>query len=552
MAKTILSPEITERSGPSLVWIIPLLTALVGGWLIVKTLSEQGPVATISFHTADGIEAGKTRIKYKNVDIGVVDAIRFSEDFSHVILTAKFNQGTESFLRRNTRFWVVRPQLGIRGASGLSTLVSGAYIEIEPGQGAPQYHFVGLETQPVVQAGTVGKRIVLVTRKLGSIDTGSPVYYKGVLAGEVLGHELANDLQSVYVHAFIKTPFDQLISGNSRFWNVSGMEISMNADGFNVRTESLQSLLFGGISFETPESPDEVSDDVENLVYTLYESHSEIQERSYSRKITYVAYFENSVRGLNVGAPVEFQGIRVGTVRNFALEYNNEEKTFRIPIYIEIEPERFMGPGMQSVSSPAEILDSLIDNGLAARLQTGNLLTGQLYVELGMIPDSSTRLAGSATDNRIREIPTRPGAGLEAISRSAEAFVAKLDSLNIEGIGRELLGTLEGTNILFNSPAVQGSISELEASMTAFRGILEKIDRADPDQTINAGRDVLMKLEHTLRLTDKLLQPESPLQYNLIQMTGELEEAARSIRSLVEMLEQNPRSLIFGRGKEGD
>ena len=223
----VSSPQVSKRSGPSLVWLIPLITIIVGGWLVVKTLSEQGPRVTISFKTAEGIEVGKTKIKYKNVDIGVVEQIKFSEDLTHVLIWVDFNKGSEHFLRRNTRFWVVKPQFGLRGVPGLSTLISGAYIEIDPGPGAPQMHFVGLEKQPVVTASEAGKRITLTAGRLGSVDTGSPIYYQGMEAGEVLGHELGTDHKSVFIHAFIKSPFDQLVRGNTRFWNVSGMEVTM-------------------------------------------------------------------------------------------------------------------------------------------------------------------------------------------------------------------------------------------------------------------------------------------------------------------------------------
>ena len=172
-----------------MVWLIPLITVIVGGWLVVKTLSEQGPKASISFKTAEGIEVGKTKIKYKNVSIGMVEQIRFSDDLSHVLISGEFDKGTDHFLRRNTRFWVVKPQFGLKGVSGLSTLISGAYIEIEPGPGAPQSHFVGLEKAPVVTANEAGKRISLISGRLGSIDTGSPIYYQGMEAGEVLDGE---------------------------------------------------------------------------------------------------------------------------------------------------------------------------------------------------------------------------------------------------------------------------------------------------------------------------------------------------------------------------
>ena len=244
----VASPNISKRSGPSVVWIIPVITLIVGVWLIAKTLSEQGPQATISFKTADGIEVGKTKVKYKNVDIGIVEDISFNEDFSDVILNVQFDQGTSHFLKRNTRFWVVKPQLSMRGATGLGTLISGAYIEIEPGPGAQQNHFVGLEKQPVITADEQGEKVTLITNRLRSIDTGSPIYYKGIEAGEVLGHVLANDRNSIYIYAFIKAPYHQLVRGNTRFWNVSGVDVSVGADGVQVQTESIRLIIYGGMT----------------------------------------------------------------------------------------------------------------------------------------------------------------------------------------------------------------------------------------------------------------------------------------------------------------
>ena len=546
----VASPNISERRGISMVWIIPIVTALVGGWLVVKTISEQGPVATMSFLTADGIEVGTTRIKYKNVNIGVIEGMEFSEDFSYVLLTAQFNQGMDSFLRRNTQFWVVRPQFGLSGVSGLETLVSGAYISIEPGQGAQQFHFVGLEEAPVVLSDTIGQRIIVIADRLGSIDTGSPVYYKGIQAGEVLGYELANDRESVYIHLFINDPYDQLIQGNTRFWNVSGMEVDVSADGVNVRTESVMSLIFGGIAFNTPETLEQAADDIQGLVYTLYDRYNEIEENAYIQKINYVAYFNGTVRGLSPGAPVEFRGIRVGSVLDFRLEYNSDNTSFMIPVLFEIEPERIVFRDAVESSSSTDIINDLINNGLRARLQSGNLITGQLYIELVMNPDSPIELA--ARDDTVSEMPTVSSASIESITNSLEAFASQLDSLNLEDISRELLGTLEGTNTLFNAPAVQASLDNLEASMESFRNILSTVEEANLNETIAAGRDVLEKLTDTLDLTNSILDPDSPMQYNVIQFTSELEETARSIRALVEILERNPQSLLFGRGDEGE
>ncbi len=546
----VSSPQVSKRSGISLVWLIPLITLIVGGWLVVKTLSEQGPQATISFKTAEGIEVGKTRVKYKNVDIGVVEQIRFSDDLSHVLITVEFNQGTEHFLRRNTRFWVVKPQLGLRGVSGLSTLISGAYIEIEPGPGAAQLHFVGLEKAPVVTAGEAGKRIVLVAERLGSIDTGSPIYYQGMEAGEVLGHELGNDRKSVFIYAFIKDPFDQLIRGNTRFWNVSGMEVTMGADGFRMKTESLASLVFGGIAFETPATLEPMDDDVEKLMFTLFDQYDTIKEYSYTKKINFILFFDSSVRGLAIGAPVEFKGIKVGSVLDIRLEYKSEDTTFRIPVLIEIEPERIISRDGKEQESPYYVVNTLVEHGLRAQLRTGSLLTGQLYVELDMHPDTPVVLSGG--DTRVPELPTIAAANFDAITASIERFVAKLDELEIEEIGKELLSTLKGANKIINTPEIPVIVSDLQASLQSFRSILKKVDESSLPEAINAGYVALDKLEETLTLTNRVLNPNSPLQYNVIKLSAELEETARSIRALVETLERNPQSLIFGKDIEGE
>ncbi|MFT5426630.1 MAG: paraquat-inducible protein B [Gammaproteobacteria bacterium] len=548
----VSTPKVSKQSGPSIVWLIPLVTLLVGGWLIIKTVSEQGPEVSISFKTAEGIEAGKTKIKYKNVDIGVVDGIQFAEDFSHVLITASFNQGTETFFRRNTRFWVVKPQLSVRGASGLSTLVSGAYIEIEPGKGAEQLHFEGLEKQPVVTADEAGKKVVLVTDKLRSIDTGSPVYYKGLLAGEVLGHELGNDRQSIYIYAFIREPYDSLIKGNSRFWNISGMDISLGADGLNVRTESLQSLVLGGIAFETSATLEQENSDIENLVFTLHENYNSIQEGSYTKKIKFMMFFDGSVRGLNVGAPVDFNGIKVGTVLDVRLEFDSENTAFRIPVLIEIEPERIIERGNQEITSSYETLTKLVERGLRGSLQTGSLLTGQLFVGLSMRPDTPINLIAEETP--FPQLPTIRAADFGSIAQSIESFLNKLDKVDINKLSEALIKALEGTGKLLNSPEIQGTLGELQLSLQTFRGVLQKIDNSDIQQTIKSGNVVMEKISESMGIFDEtlsranhMLKPNSPLQYNVIKLSGELEETARSIRSLVETLERHPQALIFGK-----
>ncbi len=537
-------PEVRSRSGPSVVWLIPVLTLMIGGWLIFRTLADQGPVVTVEFRTAAGIEAGRTRVKYKSVDVGVVEQVQFAQDFSNIMVRVRFDPGMDNLLRRNTRFWVVRPQFSLRGASGLETLISGAYIQIDPGPGSPQRHFVGLENQPLITADEPGRTVTLVTESLGGIDAGSPIYYRGILAGEVLGRELASDRRSIYVAAFIRDPFDQLLRGNSRFWSVSGMDVGFGADGPEVRLESLQALIFGGIAFETPPEAEQVTADVEELLFTLHGSYREIEERSYIRKLNFLLYFDGSLRGLTAGAPVEFRGIRVGAVRDVRLELDPETLEFNLPVVVEIEPERMMD--VSRGPAPEALLESLVERGLRARLQTGSLLTGQLFVELDMYPNTELRLRGGGGMD-YPELPTVPGA-METITASIEKLVGQLDAVALDEIAANLLGTLEGSNALLNAPALERMLVDVEGSVRALRGILEQVEASDMEATLLVARGVLGNLERTLELAADALDPQAPMHYNLVRMFSELEETARAIRALVEFLERDPQAVIFGRG----
>ena len=548
-------PVVKEGGGPSIVWLIPILTALIGVWLIVHTLADKGPLVTITFRTAEGIEIGKTRIKYKRLDIGLVEGVRFSSDFSRVEVRARLGKEAGHFLRRDTRFWVVRPTLSARGISGLGTLLSGSYIEIEPGQGAPQALFVGLESPPVVNADEAGKQITLMARKLGSIDRGSLIHFQGIVAGEVLGYEMANDYRSVLIHAFVKPPFDRMVRSNTRFWSASGLDLSVGPDGMRVKTESLQALLFGGIAFDTPDGQETGPDDIAGLVFTLHDDQKSILEQGFTEKVRFVMFFEDSVRGLTVGAPVEFKGIKVGSVIGVRLEYEERTGAFRIPVVVELEPERILDRGERMKKAPRDAFQSLVKRGLRARLQTGSLLTGQLFIDLDMQPKAPIRLVGAGRTEP--ELPTVMG-NLEQMTTQMKSIVDKLDKVDIVAIGSELQSTLKGTAAFANSPNLDKTIADLAASLSSLRGILRKVDdRAEPitanlEQALAAARDALEKSKATMVAVEGVLSPESPMHDNAARLAQELSSTAKSLRSLVEMLERSPQSLLFGRKPTGE
>lgn len=549
-------PVVRERSGPSLIWLIPILTAVIGAWLILHTLTDQGPLVTITFRTADGIEVDKTRIKYKSLSIGIVEGVRFSADFSRVEVLARLKKDAAHFLRRDSRFWVVRPTLSARGISGLGTLMSGTYIEIEPGQGAPQTLFVGLESPPVVHADTAGKQVTLMARQLGSLDRGSPIYYQGIVAGEILGYEMANDFQNVLLHAFVKAPFDGLVRSNTRFWNGSGIDLSVGPDGLRLKTESLQALLFGGIAFDTPDLQDGGVEDIAGLVFTLHDDLKSIKDQSYVSKVRYSLYFEDSLRGLTVGAPVEFRGIKVGSVVDVRLEYDEAKSSFRLPVVVELEPERIGTRSERMKRAPREAFQVLVKNGLRARLQSGNLLTGQLFVDLVMQPKSPIRLANAG--HAEPELPTIRGGGVEQMIATASGIMEQLDRVDYAALGADLQGTLKGTNALANGPQMQAALSDLAGSLASVRVILRALDaRAEPiatnlEQALAAARDALEKSKQTMALVDGVIAPEAPLHHQSVRLTQELAATARSLRHLVEMLERNPQALLLGKPQAKD
>ncbi len=248
-------PEVAvaERRGISIVWLIPLVAAAIAIWLAYTTLSEKGPTITITFKTAEGLEAGKTRVKYKDVEVGLVESAKLSDDLSHIVVTASMDKSIAGHVTEGAQFWIVRPRIGISGVSGLSTLLSGVYVEMQPGEGAPSKSFTGLEEPPPIASDVPGTRYLLHADRLGSIGRGSAVYYRDVVVGQVLSYALADDQRGLDLQIFVSAPHDKLVRSDSRFWSASGVDVSVGANGVNVQMQSLQALLAGGIAFDTPE-----------------------------------------------------------------------------------------------------------------------------------------------------------------------------------------------------------------------------------------------------------------------------------------------------------
>ncbi len=506
-----------------LVWLLPILALLVSGWLIYKSISEQGSAITISFPTAEGLEVDKTKIKYLDVEIGKVTAINIDDKLKTIQVTAQMNSAAERYLKDQTRFWVVKPQVGLGGVSGLGTLLSGAYIALKPGDGNTQYHFNGLASAPQLKADAEGRQFVLETNNLGSLQPGTPITFHGIAVGQVLSHKLADAGDGIHLTIFINAPYDQFIRKHTQFWIDSGVDLSASADGFKVRTGPLISLLSGGIAFRTM-AQDGVADiKEEHSQFQLYDNYEDSTQIVYGNTLKYVMYFNGSVRGLAIGAPVQLRGIPIGKVTGITLELDEKTADIRVPVTVELEPERIEEVNNQPNISDNDIMQQLIKKGLRAQLQTGSLLTGQLLVDLDFHPKSKISLSANNT-SVFPEFPTT-ASSIDEFTHSAQIIMDKIAKLPLDELTTETNKTLQ---------SLQGTSKAATNMLVRAKDTLGTVDK-----TMNSAHQVLTTLE-----------PGSNTHYELDLLLQELTQAASSVKQLTDYLEQNPDALLRGKKQE--
>ncbi|MGD2118672.1 MAG: MlaD family protein [Chromatiales bacterium] len=532
-----------KRRGINVVWLLPIIALLAGAWLVYKTLSEQGPQITIRFATAEGIEEGKTQIKLKDVRVGTVDSLSFSRDLSEVLVSVTMTAGIEDYLTDKTRFWVVRPRIGAGQVSGLGTLISGAYIAMDPDDsGESASEFTGLDKPPVITTDRKGSSYRLKAEKAGSLAVGAPVTFRQIGVGEVTEYHLSDDHESVEIGIFIEAPHDRFVREGSNFWNASGVNLSLDASGINLQLESLVSLLGGGIAFETPSEKTDSPQAQEGHEFVLYTDHAASLEQPITRFITFALTFSDTVRGLEVGAPVEFRGIRIGTVKAIELGSDPDATETLVPVVlIDIEPQRMLAYRTLQGSTEAQqdrerlrlqplegIRKQVEQHGLRARLQSGNLLTGKLFVDLAFFPNAP---AARLTQNgKYPDIPTMPGS-LEGILASVQQLLNKLDKADLEG-------TLTNLNRLMESTSKFMVVLEKDAPQLF----------AEVDATLKDARQMLQHASATLQGIDHAVSTDGQIGNQLQQALEEVAAAARSIRVMAEYLERHPEALLKGKG----
>jgi paraquat-inducible protein B len=528
-----------HRRSLQLVWIIPILAAIIGASLAVKSYLQRGPVITITFKTGEGLEPGKTKIKYKDVEIGLVKGIAIAKDRSHVIVSAELTRESKGLLVEDTRFWVVRARISGGSISGLGTLLGGSYIGVDAGISktkTPQMAFKGLERPPTVTMDRPGRQFVLHAANIGSIDIGSPVYYRRIQVGEVIAYELDKDGKGVTLKAFINDPYDQYVKSTTLFWHASGIDISLDASGVKVNTESITSILMGGISFQTPDESRSAIPASPDSTFVLFDSRDEAMKRPDTVVETYVLVFKESVRGLVVGAPVDLRGVTVGEVTKISVELDPVRKEFSMPVEVHFFPERLRAR-YRNVSDRTKytdsrtLLNSIIENGFRAQLRSGNLLTGQLYVALDLFPNAPH--AKMNWNKSPPEFPTIP-TSLEQLQATLVRIAQKIENLPLDEIAGDARKALQSLDTTLKS--ADKMVKQVDGAVVPeVKGALDDIRK-----TLDEARKVLGGAKQTL-------SPDAPLQHDMRETMRELSRAAQSLRGLADYLDRNPEALIRGK-----
>ncbi len=510
-----------KKKGISAVWIVPIVALLIGLWLFYQSWSEKGPEVVINFKSAAGIQAGKTPVKYKDVVVGKVTDVTFGEALKTVKVTAELKKNMKPFLSENTRFWVVQARLGVGEVQGLDTLLSGVYIVIDPHEGKEKVReYTGLDHIPVVTSGEKGRTFKLKADTIGSLSIGSPVYYKRLRAGSVASYKLDPDGKYVTIEVFVKSPFDKLINDKTRFYNASGIDVNMGANGFEIQTESLISVMMGGLAFDNFIAFGKGDPVQKEHVFRLYSNKTEAKKKEYNRALYFWVYFDESIRGLSVGAPVEFHGLEIGEVVNYSLVGNADTAEFKIPILIKIEPERFTILGKKSDEDQIDlsVFKKLLAKGFSAQLQTGNLITGELFIDLGFHPDVSKAVLKKEYNYYV--IPSVP-ATMASLKSDLQTILKRIAAIPFEEIGKELNASLKDVHA--------ETLPKLNQSLDALSKLIK-----DTSVLMNEARK-------------NYIDTNAQMNKKIQRLLDEATRATRSVKNLTDYLERHPESLLKGK-----
>ena len=528
------SASLRPRRWYSWVWLVPAVAAAIVIGLAIRGLEERGPLITISFTDAEGLQAGETRIRHKDVELGTVESLQLTPDMSRVVVRARMRRSSTAHLTAGTRFWIVRPRVGFSGISGLSTLVSGSYIEMNPGEGEEERDFVGLDEPPPLAPDMPGRSFTLRAGDLGSLVTGSQISYRGVPVGEVEGFALDRLHHQIEVYAFIRAPYESLVHPESRFWNSGGVDVSVGVQGLRFRASSWQQLVSGGVSFDTPDNalPKPPSDG--GSVFRLYDNQDDALQDPRGPPLVYRVNFSGAAGGVGPGTTVQLQGSGVGQVTEARLQYDDATQSTLTRVTLQIDPSRIeiVRPRKAAPADPSAAfsarLEKLVARGLRAQVTTANFLTGIKVISLNIVHDAPP--ARIEQVDGYAQLPSGSSTDLADILASAKSVLHHVDAATA-------------------GPELGHAIKELDRTLTNLDHLTADI-QPQIKPLLDSLRETADATQRTLQAADHMLGSSASSGTDLPRLIRELTEAARSIRALTDYLDQHPEALI--RGRKGD
>ncbi|MGI3777142.1 MAG: intermembrane transport protein PqiB [Janthinobacterium lividum] len=542
-----------RRRHLSLVWIIPVVALLAAGYLGVRALNDRGPLATITFNTADGLTANQTQVKHKAVGLGTVEEISLAKDLSHVIVKVRMNSQGEHVLTDHARFWVVKPRISSGSISGLETLVSGAFIAIDPGDpgGAPKTDFAGLEQPPGVRSDEPGHTYQLEAVTIGSLAEGTPIFYRDIPAGEVLGYDFGDGHGPVTITAFVRAPFDKFVHPQTHFWNASGLNVNLGANGLHVEVESLQAVISGAVSFDSPKEAWSGPMAPDDTKFHLFASKGEADAAGFNQRIPLVTYLQSSVAGLGVGSAVNVFGMQIGNVTDVKLLLDPTSGIVKVRVAMEIQPERVFPPDSFATKlDPAKVLGALVNQGMRAEVDTASYVTGEKNVTLAFVPNAKP--AGIALEDGVVVLPGQ-GGGLDNVMGAVSDVAAKLQAIPFAQIGENANALIATLNSTIGGPEVKSTLRSLSATLKDAQVLVHDTD-VGLQPTLKRLPELSAQLQDTLKHANAALATvgtsygaDSDFQRNLERVMAQASDAVRSVRLLADYLTRNPSALILGR-----
>jgi paraquat-inducible protein B len=543
------TPSERKRSSLSIIWFIPLLALVIGGWMIYQQWENQGVIVTVSFEGAEGLEAGKTKIKSRNVDIGLLKSVGFNEDRTRIIAVIEIDKGMGDFLRTDSQFWIVKPRIGTNGISGINTIFSGAYIEVFPGTfTASSDSFVGLENPPITDLNAEGLFLTLASKEGTGLSVGDPVLYRGFRVGSIQTYKFDTHEKLAKYSVFVEAPYDSLVTTNSHFWNAGGVEFESSAKGFKVNIASVETLISGGVQFDVPEGVSLGEKVTNSRQFKLYRSQKDIVENRDYVFFEYAVLVDDSVRGLYKGAPVEYRGVRIGSVVSPYITPNEVKRLKvaedgsdnQIPVLIKIEPQRLLGQSTeQEIITFNESFKENILKGLTANLESANLLTGSLLINLGFNGLKTEKLQKFGPYSLIPS--TREG--LAKIQDSFEQMLDSFNKLPFDQLSKQTTETLASANSTLIT--ANKALKSMQVSVQQLNRLLKDKDTQKLSKNINAS---LKELQKTLRG----LQPNSGAYREIEKTMFKLQKTLDSMQPMLRKISNNPSTLIFGSPRGDD